>query len=314
MQKWVEGTVVNQKRWTETLFTLQVEADVAAFEAGQFAKLALAVDGEMLARPYSFVNAPKERPHEFYYVTLPDGPLTQRLRKLEAGDAIYLAPRPAGFLVLSEIPDGENLWLISTGTGVGPFLSILKTEVPWQRFKQVVLVHAVRHEEAPAPRARPYRGGKLLVENRGQTTIFTHMMVGRHASEKMGVCPRFLLLAISALVLASCSATRVAYDNADTMLRFMASSYLDLDAGQSDDLTPRIARFHQWHRVNELPVYAALLRSASQRAAAGVTAEDFAWALANVRARYRGLAAKAAEDAAPVLVTLAPAQHVALEK
>ena len=147
MQKWVEGTVVNQKRWTQTLFSLQVEADVAAFEPGQFAKLALAVEGEMIARPYSFVNAPKERPHEFYYVTLPDGPLTQRLCKLEAGKAIYLAPRPAGFLVLSEIPDGENLWLISTGTGIGPFLSILKSEAPWQRFRQVVLVHAVRHAE-----------------------------------------------------------------------------------------------------------------------------------------------------------------------
>jgi len=147
MQKWVEGTVVNQKRWTQTLFTLQVEADVARFEAGQFAKLALAVEGEMVARPYSFVNSPEERPHEFYYVTLPDGPLTQRLCKLQAGDAIYLAPRPAGFLALSEIPDGENLWLISTGTGVGPFLSILKTEGPWQRFKQVVLVHAVRYAE-----------------------------------------------------------------------------------------------------------------------------------------------------------------------
>ncbi|HTF14057.1 MAG TPA: ferredoxin--NADP reductase [Burkholderiales bacterium] len=145
MQKWVEGTVVNQKRWTQTLFSLQVEADVARFEAGQFAKLALAVEGEMVARPYSFVNAPDERPHEFYYVTLPDGPLTQRLPRLEAGDTIYLAPRPAGFLVLSEIPDGENLWLMSTGTGVGPFLSILKTEGPWQRYKQVVLVHAVRH-------------------------------------------------------------------------------------------------------------------------------------------------------------------------
>src|SRR5256885_14994939 len=105
------------------------------------------VEGEMIARPYSFVNAPKERPHEFYYVTLPDGPLTQRLCKLEAGKAIYLAPRPAGFLVLSEIPDGENLWLISTGTGIGPFLPILKSEAPWQRFRQVVLVHAGRHAE-----------------------------------------------------------------------------------------------------------------------------------------------------------------------
>src|SRR5258708_19061483 len=154
MQKWLDGTVVNQKRWTETLFTLQVEADIARFEAGQFAKLALAVEGEMVARPYSFVNAPRERPHEFYYVTLPDGPLTQRLCKLEAGDAIYLAPRPAGFLVLSEIPDGEDLWLISTGTGVGPFLSILKTEGPWQRFKQVVLVHAVRYSGALTYRDR----------------------------------------------------------------------------------------------------------------------------------------------------------------
>ena len=123
-----------------------------------------------------------------------------------------------------------------------------------------------------------------------------------------------LLLVTSALVLAACSATRVAYNNADTMLRFMVPSYLDLDAEQSDDLTPRIVRFHQWHRSNELPLYVALLQSASQRAARGITAGDVAWGLANVRSRYRRFAAKAAEDAAPVLVTLAPAQHVVLEK
>ena len=146
MSRWIEGTVAAQKRWTERLFSLKVEADIS-FEAGQFAKLALAAGDEMVARPYSFVNAPDERPHEFYYVTLPEGPLTQRLCKLDAGDKIYLAPRPAGFLALSEVPDGQNLWMISTGTGIGPFLSILKTEAPWRRFKQVVLVHAVRRAE-----------------------------------------------------------------------------------------------------------------------------------------------------------------------
>jgi ferredoxin--NADP+ reductase len=168
MQKWIEGTVVNQKRWTETLFTLCVKADVTGFEAGQFAKLALAVGGEMVARPYSFVNAPKERPHEFYYVTLPEGPLTQRLSKLETGDTIYLAPRPSGFLVLSEVPDGTDLWLISTGTGVGPFLSILKTEAPWQRFERVVLVHAVRHADELTYRDIIER---LLGEHAGQMRL-----------------------------------------------------------------------------------------------------------------------------------------------
>jgi ferredoxin/flavodoxin---NADP+ reductase len=146
MQRWIEGTVAAQHCWTDRLFSLKVDADIA-FEAGQFAKLALDVDGERIARPYSFVNPPGERPHEFYYVTLPGGPLTQRLCRLRAGDAIHLAPRPAGFLALSEVPDGENLWLISTGTGIGPFLSILRTEAPWRRFRQVVLVHAVRRAE-----------------------------------------------------------------------------------------------------------------------------------------------------------------------
>lgn len=143
--KWIEGTVVGQKRWTDRLYSLQVEADVGSFEAGQFAKLALGVDGEMVARPYSFVNPPRERPHEFYYVVVPEGPLTPRLARLEPLDVVFLAPNPSGFLVLSEVPDAETLWLLSTGTGIGPFLSILRTDTPWNRFRRCVLVHAVRH-------------------------------------------------------------------------------------------------------------------------------------------------------------------------
>lgn len=147
MNKWAEGTVVAQRNWAGRLFSLQVEAQLAPFEAGQFAKLALAVDGEMVGRPYSFVNAPTERPHEFYYVVLPEHPLTPRLSKLEAGDTVYLTPKASGFLTLAEVPPGEHLWLLASGTALGPFLSILKTEAPWQRFERVVLVHAVRRAE-----------------------------------------------------------------------------------------------------------------------------------------------------------------------
>jgi hypothetical protein len=121
------------------------------------------------------------------------------------------------------------------------------------------------------------------------------------------------ILVAAALLLASCSATRIAYDNFGLMSRFMLGRYVDLDTPQADALKPRIAGFHQWHRANEMPVYAAVLHSASRRAAKGITAEDVEWSIANVRLRFRAFAARAAEEAAPVLVTLEPVQLAALE-
>jgi len=144
MSKWLEGRVVGQTRWTDRLCSLQVRAPLVPFEAGQFTKLALDVGGERVARPYSLVNAPGTEPLEFYYNVVQDGPLSPRLAALGAGDAVHVAPNPAGFLVLREVPEAENLWLISTGTGLGPFLSILRTDAPWQRFARVILVHATR--------------------------------------------------------------------------------------------------------------------------------------------------------------------------
>jgi ferredoxin/flavodoxin---NADP+ reductase len=165
MSKWVEGTVVAQKHWSGLLYSLQVEAELAPFQAGQFTKLALAIDGEMVGRPYSFVNAPTARPYEFYYVVLPEHPLTPRLCKLVAGDSIYLAPQAAGFLTLNEVAPGENLWLLATGTALGPFLSILGSEAPWKRFRRVVLVHAVRRAEELSYQERI---GSLLAQHVGQ--------------------------------------------------------------------------------------------------------------------------------------------------
>jgi ferredoxin--NADP+ reductase len=150
--RWIEGRVAGQRHWTARLHSLRVEAEVGPFEAGQFAKLALDVDGERVARPYSFVNAPGAQPCEFYYVEVPAGPLSPRLARLAPGDAIFLSPGASGFLVLSEVPDADTLWMLATGTGIGPFLSILGTPAPWERYRHCVLVHAVRHADELAYR------------------------------------------------------------------------------------------------------------------------------------------------------------------
>lgn len=144
MSQWLEGRVVGQRRWTDQLCSLQVRAPLGPFTAGQFTKLALDIGGARIARPYSLVNAPGSEPLEFYYNVVRAGPLSPRLAALEAGDAVHVAANPAGFLVLREVPQAENLWLISTGTGLGPFLSILRTDEPWRRFTRVTLVHATR--------------------------------------------------------------------------------------------------------------------------------------------------------------------------
>lgn len=147
MSQWVDGTVINLRQWTDRLYSLQIEADVPPFKAGQFTRVALDIDGERVARPYSFVNAPGNPLLEFYFITVPDGPLTRALATLVPGDTVYLAARSAGFLVLSELPDAEYLWLLSTGTAIGPFLSILGDDEVWQRYDKVVLVHSVRTRE-----------------------------------------------------------------------------------------------------------------------------------------------------------------------
>lgn len=144
MSQWVAGRIVANHEWTERLHSLRVESGIAPFAAGQFIRLGLMVDGAEVGRPYSLVNPPQAQPLEFCFSVVPGGPLSGRLAAMRPGDALLVAPRANGFLVLSEVPDCRQLWLVSTGTGIGPFLSILRTDEPWRRFERVVLVHAVR--------------------------------------------------------------------------------------------------------------------------------------------------------------------------
>lgn len=148
MSNWVEGRVASVRRWTDSLFSLGVDAPGITFTAGQFARVALpappGAKEPMLGRPYSFVNPPHLRPHEFYVVVVPEGPLSPRLAALDAGDPVWLLAQANGFFTLEEIPPAETMWMLATGTGLGPFLSMLRTGMPWERYERVVLVHAVR--------------------------------------------------------------------------------------------------------------------------------------------------------------------------
>ncbi|MFY9316886.1 MAG: ferredoxin--NADP reductase [Burkholderiales bacterium] len=152
MSGWLEGRVLENRTWTDTLFSLRVRTDQPgpplAFEAGQFVRIGLDAEegnaASRIARPFSFVNAPDDPVLEFYGVIVPEGPLSPRLARLRAGDALYVADNPAGWLILSEVPPAEELWLVATGTGIAPFLSMLRTAAPWQRYRRVILVHGVR--------------------------------------------------------------------------------------------------------------------------------------------------------------------------
>src|SRR5712692_9395761 len=104
MSRWLAGRVLENRHWTDTLFSLRVEAPPLRFGAGQFVRIALDIHGARVARPFSFVNPPDDPVMEFYGVVVPEGPLSPRLAGLKAGDSLYVADNPSGFLVLAEVP------------------------------------------------------------------------------------------------------------------------------------------------------------------------------------------------------------------
>lgn len=146
MASWLQGKVIENRQWNDRLFSLRIAVAIPSFKAGQFVRIGLEIDGEVVARPYSLVNAPDEPALEVFFNIVPEGPLTPLLAQLQAGDSVQVAEKASGFLVVDEVPECKHLWLLSTGTGVGPFLSILKTEQPWQRFEKVVLAYSVRSQ------------------------------------------------------------------------------------------------------------------------------------------------------------------------
>lgn len=145
MANWVTGKIIETRFWTETLFSLTLNAPIKPFIAGQYAKLALDIEGEHIQRAYSYVNSPDDDRLEFYFVIVPEGRLSPKLAALKPGDSLQITEDAAGFFILDEIPECKTLWMLSTGTAIGPFLSILQQGKNLDRFEHIVLVHAVRY-------------------------------------------------------------------------------------------------------------------------------------------------------------------------
>ncbi|HEY6832557.1 MAG TPA: ferredoxin--NADP reductase [Pseudolabrys sp.] len=137
--------VTDVHHWTESLFSFKTTRDSGfRFRNGQFAMIGLEVAGRPLLRAYSLASANFEEHLEFFSIKVPDGPLTSRLQHLKVGDSILVNGKPTGTLILDNLTPGRNLYLMSTGTGLAPFLSIIKDPDTYERYEKVVLVHGCR--------------------------------------------------------------------------------------------------------------------------------------------------------------------------
>ncbi len=145
---WVPATVIENRKLTDRHFALIFDAELLPFKAGQFARLQIEAkndEGELekFANPYSLLNTPEEKYAEVYFNIVDDGKVSNGLAALKAGDTLEIAQPCVGFFVLSQIPECKHLWMLSSGTGIGPYLSMLKTAEAWERFDKITLVHAV---------------------------------------------------------------------------------------------------------------------------------------------------------------------------
>jgi ferredoxin/flavodoxin---NADP+ reductase len=137
--------VLSVRHWTENLFSFTATRDPGfRFVSGQFTMIGIEVEGRPLLRAYSMASAPYDETLEFFSIKVADGPLTSRLQAIAEGDTILVSRKPTGTLVHHNLLPGTTLYLLSTGTGLAPFASIIKDPETYERFESIVLVHGCR--------------------------------------------------------------------------------------------------------------------------------------------------------------------------
>lgn len=137
--------ITHVHHWNDTLFSFKTTRDTALrFKNGQFVMIGLEVDGKPLMRAYSIASANYEEELEFFSIKVPDGPLTSILQQVKVGDELLVSKKPTGTLVLDDLNPGKNLYFLSSGTGLAPFLALIRDPETYEKFDKVILVHGTR--------------------------------------------------------------------------------------------------------------------------------------------------------------------------
>ena len=145
MAKQNEVTILNVKHWNDTLFSFKTGRDPSLrFRNGHFVMIGLEVDGKPLMRAYSIASPNHAEYLEFFSIKVENGPLTSRLQHISVGDKLLIGQKSVGTLVLDDLKPGKRLFLLSTGTGLAPFISIIQDPETYEKFEKVILIHGVR--------------------------------------------------------------------------------------------------------------------------------------------------------------------------
>lgn len=143
--KYYYETVLTVKHWNETLFSFTATRNAGLrFRNGEFVMIGIEVEGKPLMRAYSIASPNYSETIEFFSIKVPDGPLTSRLQHLKVGDQVLFSKKPTGTLVIDDLREGRNLYLLNSGTGLAPFMSIIQDPETYTNFEKVILTHSVR--------------------------------------------------------------------------------------------------------------------------------------------------------------------------
>lgn len=146
MSTFATERVLSVHHWNDNLFSFKTTRDPGLrFENGQFVMIGLQVESRSLVRAYSIASPNYEEHLEFFSIKVPDGPLTSRLQHLKVNDEVLVSRKPTGTLVIHDLKPGKNLYLLSTGTGLAPFMSVIQDIEAYDRFEKIVLIHGVRY-------------------------------------------------------------------------------------------------------------------------------------------------------------------------